>query len=167
MKNNEASVAPAERVNIVYRPATEGAKEEVELPLKLLVTGDFTGSADERPIEQREPVSVSKDNFNDVLKAQKVTLQINVANKLSNDRDGGLDVSLSFASLDDFGPESIAAQVPEVKALLDMRDALTALKGPLANVPEFRNKLQKIVKDADTRAQILQEMGITQGEDHE
>ena len=30
----EGTVAPKERVNIVYRPATGDAQEEVELPLK-------------------------------------------------------------------------------------------------------------------------------------
>ncbi|HKT99965.1 MAG TPA: type VI secretion system contractile sheath small subunit, partial [Paraburkholderia sp.] len=39
---SDGSVAPKERVNIVYRPATGDAKAEVELPLKLLVLGDFT-----------------------------------------------------------------------------------------------------------------------------
>ena len=34
---SEGSVAPKERVNIVYRPAIGDAKAEVELPLKLLV----------------------------------------------------------------------------------------------------------------------------------
>ena len=38
----EASVASKERVNIFFRPATGDAKEEVELPLKLMVLGDFT-----------------------------------------------------------------------------------------------------------------------------
>ena len=33
----EGSVAPRERVNIVYKPATGDAQEEKELPLKLLV----------------------------------------------------------------------------------------------------------------------------------
>jgi len=49
----EASVAPRERVNIVYRPATGDAQEEIELPLKLLVVGDFTGKTDERMLEDR------------------------------------------------------------------------------------------------------------------
>ena len=31
----EASVAPKERINIVYRPATGDVKEDVELPLKI------------------------------------------------------------------------------------------------------------------------------------
>ena len=45
----EGSVAPRERVNIVYRPATGDAQEEVELPLKFLVMSDFTGKPDDRP----------------------------------------------------------------------------------------------------------------------
>ena len=65
----EASVAPKERVNIVYKPATGDAKEEVELPLKLLVLGDFTNRPDDRTMEDRDPISVDKDNFDDVLKA--------------------------------------------------------------------------------------------------
>ena len=65
----ETSVAPKERVNIVYRPALGDAKEEVELPLKLLVMGDFTGRSDDRPLEKRELINIDKDNFNEVLKA--------------------------------------------------------------------------------------------------
>ena len=56
----EGSVAPKERVNIVYRPATGDAKEEIELPLKLLVVGDFTRSQDDRMVEEREPINVDK-----------------------------------------------------------------------------------------------------------
>jgi type VI secretion system protein ImpB len=159
-KSDEGSVAPAERVNIVYRPAMEGAKEDVELPLKLLVTGDFTGQPDDTPVEQRQPIAVTKDNFNEVLKAHRVGLHVNVADKLSGDPQAELDVNLSFTSMSDFGPESIASQIPELKTLVEMREALTALKGPLANVPEFRNKIQKLVKDEHARAQILKEMGI-------
>lgn len=40
----QGSVAPKERINIRYVPATGGEQEEVELPLKLLVTGDFQGA---------------------------------------------------------------------------------------------------------------------------
>jgi len=159
-KSDEGSVAPTERVNIVYRPAMEGAKEDVELPLKLLVTGDFTGQVDERPVDQREPVSITKDNFNDVLKAHRVGVHLGVADKLTGIPDSELAVSLNFASMEDFGPERIAAQVPELQTLVEMRDALMSLKGPLANVPEFRSKLQTLVKDDQARARILQEMGI-------
>src|SRR5690349_17375844 len=62
----EASVAPKERVNIIYKPAGD-AQEDVELPLRILMLGDFTGRADETPVEERKPINIDKDNFNDVL----------------------------------------------------------------------------------------------------
>lgn len=37
----EGSVAPKERINITFKPATGGAQEEIELPLKLLAVGDY------------------------------------------------------------------------------------------------------------------------------
>ena len=63
----EGSVAPQERVNITYKPATGGAQAEVELPLKMLFMGDYTGRTDPRPIEDRKPINIDKDNFTQVL----------------------------------------------------------------------------------------------------
>ena len=48
--SKEGSVAPKERVNITYKPAVGNAKEEVELPLKLLMVGDYTMRPDPRPL---------------------------------------------------------------------------------------------------------------------
>jgi type VI secretion system protein ImpB len=156
----ESSVAPRERVNIVYRPATGGAQEEVELPLKLLVMGDFTGKADARPVEEREPVNVDKDNFNEVLKAQNIQLSITVTNKLSGEPDEEMSATIGFESLKDFEPEAVVKKVPELRRLLELRQALISLKGPLSNVPEFRKKLQELIKDESVRDQLLKELGI-------
>jgi type VI secretion system protein ImpB len=156
----EGSVAPKERVNIVYRPATGDAKEEVELPLKLLVMGDFTGAPDDRPLEKRDPINIDKDNFDEVLKSHKLGLSVNVANRLSGKEGEEMPVNLKIGSLKDFGPEAIAAQVPELKKLLELRDSLKSLKSPLSNVPEFRKKIQELVKDEDARKKLLAELGI-------
>lgn len=47
----EGAVAPKERINITFKPAVGGAQEEVELPLKLLVLGDFIQREDLRKLE--------------------------------------------------------------------------------------------------------------------
>lgn len=156
----EGSVAPKERVNIVYKPATGDAKEEVELPLKLLVMGDFTLRDDETPVENRKTINVDKDNLNDVLKAQNVRLTTNVKSTLSDDPDAQLTVDLDFQSMKDFDPDAIVQKVPELKKLVDLRDALKALKGPLGNVPTFRKKIQELVQDEGTRDRLLKELGI-------
>lgn len=156
----EGSIAPKERVNIVYRPATGDAKEEVELPLKLLILGDFTQRPDDRMVEDRDPVSVDKDNFNDVLKAQGLEMTVNVPNRLSDEEDAQMAVNLKFESLKDFEPDAIVRKVPELAKLMELREALKALKGPLANVPDFRKKVQELVKDEGARAKLLKELGI-------
>ena len=156
----EGSVAPKERVNIVYRPATGDAKEDVELPLKLLVVGDFTSSPDGRMVEEREPINIDKDNFNEVLKAQNLSLDLTVPNKLSEDPDAELNVSVKFESIKDFEPEAIAKNTPELNKLLELREALNSLKGPMSNRPEFRKKIQELIKNEAAREQLLKELKL-------
>lgn len=156
----EGSVAPKERVNIVYKPATGDAKEEVELPLKTLVVGDFTLRDDDTPVESRKTINVDKDNFNDVLKAQDVRLKTTVKSTMSDVPDAELVLDLDFKNIKDFDPDAIVQKIPELKKLIDLRNALKALKGPLGNVPAFRKKIQELVQDEGTRARLLKELGI-------
>jgi type VI secretion system protein ImpB len=155
---DNGSVAPKERVNIVYKAATGDAQEQKELPLKLFVMGDFTGRADSTPLENRKPVNIDKDNFNDVLSAHKVELTSSVKNALTDEKGAEMPVSLKFKTMRDFEPEQVAKQVPELKKLIELREALSALKGPLGNVPAFRKKIQSLIDDEKTRQAILDEV---------
>ena len=159
----QSSVAPKERVNIVYKPATGGAKEEKELPLKLLMLGDYTLREEETLLEDRKPISVDKDNFDDVMKNQGLSLTLDVPNKLAEKDEAGeepkLTTKLEFKTMKDFDPTAIARQVPELNQLLELRAALTALKGPLGNLPAFRKKIESIIKDAEAREKLLREIG--------
>lgn len=114
----ESSLAPKERINVTFRPATGGAQEEIELPLKVMVTGDFLQRYDARPLTERKPVSVNKNNFADVLAKQNLSLQLTVRNRLTDREDpDDLPVNLSFESLRDFEPEGVARQIPEMNSL--------------------------------------------------
>lgn len=156
----EGSVAPKERVNIVYKPATGNAQEEVELPLKIMMVGDYTLRPDDQAVENRKPINVDKDNFTQVLAEQKLELNLGVADKLSNEPGAEMAVNLKFKKLSDFTPEGVANQVPEMRKLLELRSALNALKGPLGNVPAFRKKIQGLLGDEEGRAKLMQELGL-------
>ncbi len=160
----EGSIAPKERVNITYKPAIGDAKEEVELPLKLLMLGDYTMRPDPRPLEDRKPINVDKDNFQKVMSEQKLNLNFNVKNALSENPDDELSVNLKFRRLADMEPEAVASQVPELKKLLELRAALTALKGPLGNEKAFRNKIQSILNDPAQRNRLVNELGLKKEE---
>ncbi|HWQ11126.1 MAG TPA: type VI secretion system contractile sheath small subunit, partial [Holophaga sp.] len=158
----ESSVAPKERVNITYKPETGDAQEEVELPLKLLVMSDFTLKQDNRRIEDREPIGIDKDNFNDVLRAQNLDLKMNVPDMLSQKTEGGeageMAVDLKLETLDDFKPDAIVQHVPELKKLMELREALKSVKAPLGNIPEFRKRVQELVKDEGARERLMKEL---------
>ncbi len=158
--SKEASVAPKERVNVVYKPATGGAQEEVELPLKVLVMGDYTLQEDDRSIEERKPVNIDKDNFNDVLAGQDLKLDSFVKNELDNDPEAQMHVDLDFKSIKDFDPDAIIKKVPELNKLLELREALKAVKGPLGNIPDFKKKVSSLVSDEGARARLLTELGL-------
>lgn len=160
-KQSNGAVAPKERINIVYRPATGNKKEVVEIPFKVVVLGDFTKRDDDRTMEEREPVEVNKSNFNDVMASMDLSADVSVPNKLSDKKDAGdISVTLNFKSMRDFEPGAIIDAVPELKEMLELRDALKALKGPLGNVPAMRKTIMKIVKDEKKAAQLMKELGL-------
>ena len=139
---SEASVAPKERVNIRYKPATGDAKEEVELPHKLLVIGDFTQRADATPLGERKRAEINKDNFADVMRSQNLALDLKVKNELDSDPEAGdLAVSLKVGTLKDLEPEQVAKQVPELNKLLELRTALVY-------------EVRVIVEDKDNRLRL-------------
>lgn len=156
----EGSVAPKERVNIVYKSATGDAMEEVELPLKILMMGDYLGRQDNRPVEERKPINIDKSNFNKVMAEQNLSVDITVADKLSGEKDAQLGMKLAFKSLADFEPDAIVNSVPELKKLVELRAALTALKHPLGSVPAFRKKLQALLGDDAARQKLTSELGL-------
>lgn len=162
MSNRDGSVAPKERINIKYVPATTGETTEVELPLNLLVVGDMKGKPDDAPIEERSMVSVNKNNFSSVMEEMKIGLNINVANKLQDNAssDDEINVKLDIKSLQDFSPDNIVKAVPELRKLLELREALTAVKGPLGNIPAFRTRIAELLEDEKSRTQLLAELNI-------
>ncbi|MFJ4387575.1 type VI secretion system contractile sheath small subunit [Pseudomonas sp. NPDC089408] len=159
MSKSTGSVAPKERINIKYVPATGDEKAEVELPHKMMVMGDF-GLDDARALEDRPVMRIDKHTFNNVLNDAGVNLAMAVPSELSTAPDAELAVRLQFKSINDFGPDRIARQVPELNKLLELREALVALKGPLGNVPEFRKQLQHLLNNEQARKQLAEELNL-------
>src|SRR3990167_5520700 len=113
-KKNTGSVAPKERINISYKPATGNARESVELPFKLLVLGDFLCRQDERIVEDRAPVTINKNNFDDVMKDAKLHLNLSVKNHLDQKEDSEINVDIDVKSLKDMEPDSLMKAIPEM-----------------------------------------------------
>lgn len=145
------SKARESRVNIVISDRLKGGAEP-ELPFRMLVMGDYTTKEDKRAIDDRQPVDVNKTNFDSVMQSFNLSLDATVADRISG--TGELPVSLKFGTLKDFRPESIARQMPQLKKLLELRDALRALRPALGD-KSSQQKLLAAIKDPEVRDKIL------------
>ncbi|WP_276953384.1 type VI secretion system contractile sheath small subunit [Helicobacter rodentium] len=160
---SDGSSSPKERINITYKAKTNGQNGEVELPLKLMVLSNLTGGDSEQPIEEREVLQINKLNFNQVMKKLNINTSFSVKNTLNNEAEE-LEVNLNITSIKDFSPDNIAQQIPELKKLLQLREALMALKGPMGNIPNFRKAVLEALKNKDTREKLLLEIKQEDGE---
>lgn len=160
--SKSTTVAPKERINIKYVPATGDQVAEKELPLNLVVVGDHKGRTEESSIEERQLVSIDKNNFNDVMEKSAINLTFNVPNKLQEEADNELLVNLDIKNLSSFNPDQIAKQVPEINNLIQLREALTALKNPMGNIKAFREAIANVLTDDEARKNLLNELNITE-----
>lgn len=161
----DSSVAPKERINVTFKPAAGGTHEEIELPMKAMVVGDFLQRHDPRNLIDRKPVSINRNNFEEVLAKHELSLQIAVPDRLRDSAaDGNITVNLTFKGMQDFEPAGIAEQVPEMRKLLRLREALVSLKGPMGNIPAFRKAIEDVLSDDRHREMIMKELGMSLAE---
>ena len=154
------SESPKERINVTYTPKDGGVGEEIEVPLKMLVLGDYNPNEEFSTVEDKKPINVTKNNFNDVMKEQNLKIDISVPNKLSDEDEATIQTSLNISSMKDFTPEHIIDQVDELKKLKELRNALTSLKGPLGNMPAFRKAIAGAISNPEEAKKLLAELGI-------
>jgi len=157
---NKQSESPKERINVTYKPATGDMTEEIEIPYKITLLGEYNPNEEKKPVEEKKVVKIDKNNFNDVLKAQNLSVTFNVDNKLTQEEDSSLNVDLKINSIKDFSPEKIVENIPELKVLMQLRQSLMALKGPLGNVPAFRKAIEDAISNKEERDKLMNELNL-------
>ncbi len=148
---------PKARVNIKLDLHTGGAQKKVELPLKLLVMGDYSHGREQRPLSEREKVSINKNNFDSVMAEFSPAVNLTVKNTLTENGDEE-NIALTFRQIKDFDPEHVARQIPQLRALLSMRNLLRDLKSNLLDNSTFRREFERILKDAALSDELRTEL---------
>lgn len=110
-----------------------------------------------RPLSEREKINVNKNNFNSVLSEFNPEVNLSVQNSLAGDGSEE-NVKLSFSDIKDFEPEQVARQIPQLRAMLAMRNLLSDLKSNLLDNATFRKELEKILKDPALSQELRDEM---------
>ncbi|MFZ4835359.1 type VI secretion system contractile sheath small subunit [Rouxiella sp. Mn2063] len=157
MSDSFQNEIPKARVNIKLDLHTGGAQKKIELPLKLMVMGDYSNGKEQRPLSEREKVNINKNNFNSVLADFSPSLKLTVENTLAGDNSEE-SVALTFKEMKDFEPEQVARQIPQLRAMLAMRNLLRDLKSNLLDNSTFRKELENILKDPSLSEELRGEL---------
>lgn len=155
---------PKARINIKLDLHTGGAQKKVELPLKLMLMGDYSNGREQRPLSERGKVDINKNNFNGVLAEFHPSVKLAVPNTLLDD-GSETSVELSFRHMKDFEPERVARQMPQLRALLAMRNLLRDLKSNLLDNATFRRELERILRDDALSAELRAELAALAPQD--
>ena len=157
MADSFQNEVPKARINLKLDLHTGGASKKTELPLKLLLAGDFSHGQASAPLSERKKVNLHKNNLDAVLADYSPTVNLTVKNTLA--ADGSEDnVTLTFQSMNDFTPEQVSRQIPQLKAMLSMRNLLRDLKANLLDNQAFRKELEKILLDPALSAELRAEL---------
>ena len=140
------SEIPKARINLKLDVFTGGAQKKSELPLKLLISGDFSNGRENAPLSERNKININKLNMQNVISELAPSVSFDVQHT-----HGGQEteekINLTFKNMKDFTPESVARQVPRLQAMLTMRNLLRDLKANLLDDASFRRELLNILRD--------------------
>jgi len=150
---------PKSRITLVYRTTINGEAEDVKLPFRVVVLGDFSlGSSKDRQVdlEERKMRSITGGNLNDVMKDMAMSISFDVDDKLSADGEGKMAVELPINRMKSFHPDEIVHHVPKLKALLLLRKLLLEMQSDIDNRKELRRKLYELFSNKDELKKLLE-----------
>ena len=155
--NSFQNEVPKARINIKLDLHTGGAQKKVELPLKLMMLGDYSNGTEDRALSARSKININKNNFDSVLAEFSPSVKLIVENTFVDD-GSDTSVDLTFQKMKDFEPEHVARQLPELRALLATRNLLRDLKSNLLDNATFRQELERILKDQSLSDELRSEL---------
>lgn len=151
---------PKSRITLTYKTEVQGEPAVVDLPLRLMVLGDFSaGTSKDRKLEldQRGLRSLNGSNIGEIMKDMNINLDMVVSDKI-NPEGQDLRVQLNIDSLKSFSPEEVAKQVPQLRSLLLLKKLLEEIQSNVANKKEFAQLLNKLYTNKESLEKMKEKL---------
>lgn len=152
---------PKSRLTLRYKTEIDGALQDVTLPLRLLVQGDFSlGSSQDRQVdlEERRLRNLDGKNTDSVMKDMGMSLQFAVSNKIDPEASEDMNVNIPIDGMRAFSPDHVAKHVPKLKGLLQMKKLLEEVISNVDNRKEFRKLLNELMGNEEALAKMLEQL---------
>ena len=152
---------PKSRLTLKYKTEVSGQPEDLTLPMRLLVTGDFSlGSSEDRKLdlEERRIRNMDGKNTNSVMKDMGMTQKFAVPNRIDPENEEDMNVEIPIDSMKAFLPDHIAQSVPKLKSMLMLKQLLEEVISNVDNRKEFRNLLGQLLSDQEALGKMMEEL---------
>jgi len=152
---------PKSRLTLRYKTEVNGQPEDISLPLRLLVTGDFSqGSSTDRKVdlEERRLRTLDGKNLDAMIKDMGMALDFAVTNKVDPENGEDLQVKLPITSMKSFNPDQIAQHVPKLKGILMVKRLLEEVISNVDNRKDFRKLLGDLLSNEAALKAMLEEL---------
>ena len=139
----------APRVHITYEDPYD-AERLIELPFVMGVMSDLSGNnpgVEKAKLDDRKFLEFDMDNFDTRMAAIQPGVTMRVANKLSDNPDEKMSVSLRFSKMADLTPVAVARMVPATAKLLEAREQLANLLRYMDGKVGAEDQLKKLLAD--------------------
>jgi len=152
---------PKSRLTLRYKTEIHGQPEDVTLPLRMFVEGDFSlGNSKDRKVdlEERRLRNLDGTNTDAVMKDMGMSLQFAVANKIDPEASDDMNVEIPIDGMRAFSPDHIAKQVPKLRGILQMKKLLEEVISNVDNRKEFRKLLNELMGNEEALAKMLEQL---------
>lgn len=152
---------PKSRLTLRYKTEVSGQPEDVSLPLRLLVEGDFSmGSSKDRKLdlEERRLRTLDGTNTDAVMKDMGMSLKFAVSNKIDPETAEDMDVEIPIDSMRSFSPDHVAKHVPKLRGILQMKKLLEEVISNVDNRKDFRKLLNELMSDEEALGKMMEQL---------
>ena len=152
---------PKSRLTLRYKTEINGQPEDISLPLRLAILGDYSlGTSSDRTVdlEERRLRNLDGRNTDAVMKDMGIHLKFAVPNKIDPDRAEDLQVDIPMQSMKAFSPDQVANNVPKLKGMLMLKRLLEEVMSNVDNRKEFRRLLAELFTDQEALAKMIEEL---------
>lgn len=152
---------PKSRITLTYKTEVDGTPTVVNLPLRLLLIGDYSGgtSKDRKlDLEDRKIRILDGKNTSEVMKDMGISLNIVVPNRINPTSTDSIPVELSINNMNSFSPQEVAKQIPQIRSLMLLKQLLSELTAAVANKKELDSLLNKLYADKDAFEKVKESL---------
>lgn len=157
---------PKSRLTLRYKTEVNGSPADVVLPLRLMVTGDFSGGTSndvKDDLDVRKHRNMDGTNTDSVMKDMGIKLNVAVPNHVDPENSEDMNVSLTLDSMRALNPDQIAEQIPKLKAMLALKKLLEETMSNVDNRKDFRKLLDQLMSNPEAMAKVLADLKEFEG----